>query len=322
MGNIMMELAEFTGLSDLEAGTYLGWTAGGKKSASRGKHAKLVVCEALDLPAGQRLPLHDIKSAVHKDAIDSLFGRFPDFLLRTEGYLPRAPAMMALVSHQLGAPINSENLSAANKVCSGIVDGVLGPRLKKFIKETLHPDSDFKPLGQAELLVFLTEPYAQYAKAEANGLISRAGSLNEALVREAIVSAGLHDAIQTGTEGNADIQIVTKGLNPPQILSIEVKSYGARERLVRGLHDCKEPKVGVGFFNKPSEFNADRTTQLRGTNASAIYLPEATFSALEENPRSRQNDQGGQFYRSLSRFGPDMKLFSQLGAKAFSSSEN
>jgi hypothetical protein len=316
-----MELADLASLSDLEAGAYLGWAEGSKKSASRGKQAKLVVLEALGLPAGQRLPLHDIKSAVHKDAIDALFTRFPDFLLRTEGYLPRAPAMMALVRHQLGGAINSANLSAANEVCSGIVDGVLGPRLRKFIKETLHPDGDFKPLGQAELLEFLTGPYAQYAKAEANGLISRAGSLNEALVREAIVSAGLHDAIQTGTEGNADIQIVTKALNPPQILSIEVKSYGARERLVRGLHDCKEPKVGVGFFNKPSEFNADRTTQLRGTNASAIYLPETTFSALDENPRSRQNDQGGQFYRSLSCFGSDMKLFSQMGAKAFSSSE-
>lgn len=315
-----MDLAEFATIGDVQAGQYLGWAEGSRKPVSRGREAKRVVADALGMPDGQRLPLHHIRNGPQKEAVDALLTRFPDFLLRTEGYLPGAPAMMALVSHQLGEPITSANLSAANEVCSKIVDGVLRPRLRKFIKETLHPDGDFKPLSEADLLTFLSGPYAQFAKAEANGLVSRAGSLNEALVREAISSAGLDDAIQTGTEGNADIQIVTKALNPPQILSIEVKSYGARERLVRGLHDCREPKVGVGFFNKAAEFNADRTTQLRGTNASAIYLPESTFAALDENPKSRQNDQGGAFYRPLGRFGPDMKRFSEAGAKAFSSS--
>lgn len=225
--------------------------------------------------------------------------------------------MMKVISHRLGGPIASANLSVANEVCSQIVDAVLGPRLAKFIRETLHPDGPFVPLGEAELVAFLTGPYAQYAKSQANSLISRAGSLNEALVREAIISAGLLDAIHTGTEGNADIQIVAKSLNPPQTLNVEVKSYGARERLVRGLHDCNPPKVGVGFFNKASEFNADRTTQLLATQASAIYLPDATLGALDAETKDRQNRHGGQFYRSLTRFGPDMKLFSQVGPKAF-----
>lgn len=313
-----MNLSEFSQLSDLQAGEHLGW--GGRKAISRGKEAKRIVGEAAAVPEGQRLPLHDIKGLVIRDALDSLLGQFPDFLLGTEGYLPRAPTMMTLVSHELGEPITSANLSAANEVCSRIVDGVLGPRLKKFIKETLHPDGPFIPPSHSQLITFLTGPYAQYAKAEANSLISRAGSLNEALVREAIISAGLLDAIQTGTEGNADIQIIAKSQNPPQTLSVEVKSYGARERLVRGLHDCNPPKVGVGFFNKASEFSGDRTTQLLETKASAIYLPENTFAALEAATTGRQNSHGGQFYRPLSRFGPDMKLFSEIGSKAFSRS--
>lgn len=313
-----MDLQAFVQLEDLRAGQELGFQGTDRTSASRGKEAKVIAAESAALPDGRRLPLHNVKGAARQDALDALLRRFPEFLLQTEGYLPRAPTMMTLISHQIGEPITSANLSHANEVCSRIVDGVLRPRLKKFIKETLHPDGEFVPLTEVQMIEFLTGPYAQYAKAEANGLVSRAGSLNEALVREAISAAGLHDAIQTGTEGNADILIIAKDLNPPQTLSIEVKSYGARERLVRGLHDCKKPKVGVGFFNKASEFNADRTTQLRDTSASAIYLPEVTFAQLEENPRSRQNNQGGQFYRPLARFGPDMKLFSQVGEGAFS----
>mgnify|MGYP000274159167 CR=1 FL=1 len=310
-------LSEFIALSDAKAGEALGWPVDSRKAVRRGLEAKRIAIGLSSLDQGQLLPLHDIKSAPVIESLDALFQRYPDLLSRTEGYLPKAEAMMAIVSHRMKASITSENLSLANEVCSAVVSEVLIPRLRKFIKETLNPDGPFIPIGEDDLIAFLTGPYSQYAKAEANGLISRAGSLNEALVREAIKASGLDDAIQTGTEGNADIQVVAKRLNPPQTLSVEVKSYGARERLVRGLHDCNAPKVGVGFFNRSSEFNSDRTSQLLATNASAIYLPEQTLSGLDSVTRARQNSHGGQFYRSLARFGVDMKRFSEVGAKAF-----
>lgn len=311
-------LSDFVQLTDMEAGERLGWQVKTRKATSRGQAAKRVVTELLALPAGQKLPLHHVSSAAHKETLDRLFELYPYLLPHTEGYLPRASAMMAIVAYRMKGPITSASLSVANDICSQVVSEVLGPRLRRFIKETLHPEGPFVPPNESQLIDFLTGPYAQYAKAEANSLVSRAGSLNEALVREAINAAGLPDAIQTGTEGNADIQIIAKTLSPPQTLNVEVKSYGARERLVRGLHDCNAPKVGVGFFNKSSEFNADRTTQLLGTNASAIYLPERTFSDLDPKTRARQNSNGGQFYRPLAQFGPDMKRFSEVGTKAFS----
>lgn len=311
------ELSAFLNLSDAEAGTVIGWLAAPRKAAARGAEAKRLALEIQALAPGQTLPLHGIKSGATKESLDGLFAHFPALLTRTEGYLPGAEAMMAIVAYRLDSPIRSENLSEANEVCSQIVNEVMGPRLKRFIRETLSPDGSFPPLNEAQLVAFLTGPYAQYAKAEANSLVSRAGSLNEALVREAIRSAGLLDAIQTGTEGNADVQVVAKALHPPQTLNIEIKSYGARERLLRGLQDCNTPKVGVGFFNKSSEFNAVRTGQLLGTNASAIYLPEATLAGLDDATRARQNSHGGQFYRALGRFGADMKLFSQVGTKVF-----
>ncbi len=310
------ELSNFLALNDLAAGERLGWPKGTKQAANRGKQAKGFVAAVVGLANGEKLALHDARG-VTKDNLDSLFEHFPRLLLSTEGYLPRSLAMMAIVADRLGVPIKSENLSAANEVCSEVVNEVMGPRLRRFVRETLGSDGHVAPLGEDGLISFLTGPYAQFAKAEANGLVSRAGSLNEALVREAIKAAGLLDAIQTGTEGNADIQIVTKSMNPPQILSIEVKSYGARERLIRGLHDCKAPKVGVGFFNKSSEFNSDRTSLLLATNASAIYLPELTLSGLDGVTRARQNSHGGQFYRPLGRFGSDMKQFAHIGVKAF-----
>lgn len=312
------DVAHFLTLSDDMAGESLGFMPGTRKAASRGRRAKEIAQALSSQPGGTRHPLHNVRSGTEKEVLDGILGAFPALLTKSEGYLPRSSAMMRIVEHRLGGQITSANLAAANEVCSNIVDEVVGPRLRKFMRDTIHPDGPYVPPSEDELVKFLTGPYAQYAKAEANSLVSRAGNLNEALVREAIRAAGLLDAIQTGTEGNADIQIITKGLTPPQTLSVEVKSYGARERLLRGLQDCNTPKVGVGFFNKASEFNGERTSQLLATNASAIYLPEATLNGLDVATRSRQNSHGGIFYRGLADFGPEMSLFAQVGSRVFS----
>lgn len=311
----MITLAAFVGMSDAEAGQFLGFTSV-RKAILRGKLAKEMVANALALGDGQLLDLHDEKSGPEKEMLDRVFTKFPDLIRLTEGYLPRTEAVMAIVAHRLGEPITSQNLERANESCSKLVGEVSAPRLRRFIRETLTDGGVVKPLDEAELINFLVGPYAQYAKAASSGLVSRAGSLNEGLIRQALEAEQV-TALKTGTEGNADVQIVAPILNPPQTLNVEIKSYGARERLLRGLQDCNTPKVGVGFFNKASEFNGSRTSLLLGTNASAIYLPASTYAALEQTTRERQNAQGGVFYRPLSQFGFDMKAFSRSGVKAF-----
>ena len=301
-------------MSDGEAGEDIGFGTS-VRSRTRGAEAKrLVLASTAD--AGPMDILPNLKPAA-KEALDALLCRYPRFIVRISGYLPNAAATMAIVTDRMGERITSANLTQANEVCSGLVDEVMGPLLAKFIDDelSLHPGQS---ITKEALIAFLLGPYAQFSKARSNSLMSRAGSLNEALVREALKFENLTGAVQTGTEGNADIQIVAQALTPPAILSIEVKSYGARERLVRGLHDCNSPKVGVGFFNRASEFNADRTSQLLATNASAIYLPEATLAGLTDTVRQRQNSHGGVFYRPLSAFGPDMLNFTKGGMRVFS----
>lgn len=301
-------------MSDGEAGEDLGFGTS-VRSKTRGTEAKrLVLASTADARPMDILP--NLKPAA-KEALDALLCRYPSFVARICGYLPNAAATMAIVTDRMGERISSANLTRANGVCSSLVDEVMGPLLAKFIDDelSLHPGQS---ITKEALISFLLGPYAQFSKARSNSLMSRAGSLNEALVREALKFENLTGAVQTGTEGNADIQIVAHALTPPAILSIEVKSYGARERLVRGLHDCKSPKVGVGFFNRASEFNADRTSQLLATNASAIYLPEATLVGLTDAVRQRQNSHGGVFYRALSGFGPDMLNFTRVGMRVFS----
>lgn len=311
----MTSLAGFASISDAEAGRFLGFESV-RKATLRGHLAKETVAKVQALSDGDLLDLHDEKSGSEKEMLDSLFTRFPDLIRRTEGYLPRTEAVMAIVAHRLGEPITSQNLERANECCSQLVSEVSAPRLRKFIRETVTDNGALKPLTEAELIAFLVGPYAQYAKAASSGLVSRAGSLNEGLIRQAL-EADQVKALKTGTEGNADVQIVAPELSPPQTLNVEIKSYGARERLLRGLQDCNTPKVGVGFFNKASEFNSSRTSQLLGTNASAIYLPASTYAALEQTTKERQNAQGGVFYRPLNQFGTDMKAFSRAGVKAF-----
>lgn len=311
----MISFAEFANISEAEAGRILGFESA-RKAAARGQLAKKIVAKLLALGDGKLLDLHDEKSGPEKETLDSLFTKFPDLIRLTEGYLPKTEAVMAIVAHRLGEPISSQNLELANECCSRLVNEVSAPRLRRFIRETVTENGLFKPLNEAELIAFLVGPYAQYAKASSSGLVSRAGSLNEGLIRQALEAEQV-TALKTGTEGNADVQIVAPALGPPQTLNVEIKSYGARERLLRGLQDCNTPKVGVGFFNKASEFNGSRTSQLLGTNASAIYLPAPTYAALEQTTKERQNAQGGTFYRPLSRFGSDMKAFVISGVKAF-----
>ena len=310
----MTNLDKFVMLSDAEAGQALGFS--GRRANSRGAFARRIAHEIARTPESELYGIHDITRGLEKEALNALFAAFPYALAKTEGYLPGNDAVMAVVAHRLGSAITSENLERANACCSEVVRVAIAPRLRRFVRETLGNTDTSITLDEDQLIEFLIGPYSQFSRSTSAGLVSVAGNLNEALVMSALRATGVQ-AIMTGTEGNADIQILTRHLSPPQTLNIEVKSYGARERLLRGLHDCNTPKIGVGFFNKSSEFNAARTGQLLGTNASAIYLPVSTLTKLDDATRSRQNAQGGIFYRPLNRLGADMERFADSGVKAF-----
>ena len=107
-------------------------------------------------------------------------------------------------------------------------------------------------------------------------------------------------------------------VKPRATLLVEIKSWGARERLLRGLNDISPPKVGVGFFNDASEFNPERTNLFLATQALAIYLPQTTYAAIDATARARQNARGTTFYRPLGQFVADMRTFTECGEDAYS----
>jgi hypothetical protein len=241
----------------------------------------------------------------------------------TSEFMPSVASVMDIVERQLGQ-INAGNLAQANQVCSDIVHSIIEPRYESFVRRSLGHRIDGATnalnISVHELVNFLLGDYKTFVKQQDQGLTSKVGGLNEAILGRALTNAGLvkgTDFDVTGKRGNGDLAVYCNVTNPRAKLLVEVKSYGARERLLRGLQDVHPPKIGVGFFNRADEFNPARTTQFLTTQALAIYMPAATYAALEEVARARTNHRGSRFYRPLEDFVPDIQGFTQAGEEAY-----
>lgn len=245
----------------------------------------------------------------------------------TAEFLPGVATIVAMIEAEIGAPITGANLSEANKTCIQIVDSIVRPRYRSFIRRELvdfiNPETDELTMKLDELVPFLLEEYKVFVRQQDQGLTSKAGGLNEAILVRALTNTGLVEEKHfevTGTKSKGDLAVYCDNVSPRATLLVEVKSFGARERLLRGLQDILPPKIGVGFFTQANEFNADRTQQFLDTQALAIYMPEATYGALDAASRARQNARATPFYRSLAEYAGDMKAFTERGADAYSTS--
>lgn len=255
----------------------------------------------------------------HADAVPGLR---KDILDRIEGYLPPSEVVIDLVESQMpGGKITGANLSNANLVCRQYVQKGTNPRFEHFIRDTLTPH--LLPSGDLQLSVgkmvdFLKDDYDPFAKQVANGLISRAGKLNEMILERALISAGIgvkgSTYEVTGTKSNGDMVFYCSTTVPHKHLYAEVKSYGARERLLRGLQDLTgKDAIGVGFFTDASEFNPVRTQDFINANTLAIYMPDATYAALHADSKARLSKRNQRFYRTLSTFPADILHFTRTG---------
>ena len=142
------------------------------------------------------------------------------------------------------------------------------------------------------------------------------GRLNEEIILRALKNSALQgdDYKRTGTKSDGDI-IVFERVGKKKPLYVEVKSYHARERLLRGLQDIQHPeKVGAGFFRDAKEFNAKRTETLIGSGAWAIYIPDDTFLLITDQAKKMTTARQDRFYRPLSKFVSDMETYVSSGA--------
>lgn len=309
-------LMAFTGMEPKDVGVMLGFS--GKRAENRGSFVKLVADRVCALSPSERWEVDDLKPT-EVEALDALIAHCPAVMNRIEHYLPKAATLKLLVEERLGGKITSDRLAEANEVWSALVSELVKPRLRRFLSQSLAFDAaGSTAISLEDLIELLTGDYADFVKRKAAGFISFVGGYNELLVREALNNGGLSDRmVQTGTRGAGDIVIKPASAKITTNLTIEVKSYAARERLLRGLQDCQSPKVGIGFFNNPAEFNPTRTTALLQTQTLAIYMPKATLAKMMPVVLDRTNTETGLFYRPLNMFAADVTAFIHGGSAAF-----
>lgn len=243
----------------------------------------------------------------------------PQHIVRIIGFYPSADTVINLAEGALG-PIAGANVVAINEHCKATIDSITKPRHRRFLSAYLdgHLETDRSTLrlNKEGLVDFLYEEYVDFVHESDNGLVSIAGGMNEKILMRGLANSGLslnEDFKKTGTNSEGDIQIEHRG-RTTEILYCEIKSYAARERLLRGLQDIPHPKkVGVGFFTNAAEFNPDRTQTLLAAGPWAIYLPDTTYALLSPDSAIQTTNRQDKLYRPLSRFFPDMVEFKNRG---------
>ena len=240
----------------------------------------------------------------------------PNHLEKISGFYPSAVTIVNLVELKLAEKINEVNLNPANKVARDIVNSIAKPILENYLVTSLgkNIENGNVSITIPKLMDFLQLEFTEFLSSSGNGLQSIAGALNEHLLQKAMLNAGMDETQfqKTGKDSNADFKIYSK-IKQRNQLGVEVKSYHARERLLRGLQDIVGHKVGFGFFIDAGEFNSHRTQTLLQSETAAIYMPQSTLDDVEFEAQAMRTTQtiafNSKFYRPIERFVSDMKYF-------------
>ncbi|WP_299322952.1 hypothetical protein [Parasphingopyxis sp.] len=260
------------------------------------------------------------KDATKLKHLKKFFQEKPEFFGSVLGVLPPSNSIIDMAEKRLGEPVTEDNVVSMNRACADIVKAAFEPVVEQVVREGLfeHIESDICTIPLKELMTFLLGDFAEFSKGAGNGLVSVAGTLNELLLIRCLENIGMESTSfsQTGAESEGDIIVHSTSSNKGN-LGIEIKSYHARERLLRGLRDLNRPKVGAGYFIDASEFNEGRTRLLLQTQAAAIYMPQETLDLLASDARSITSQDiisfGSRFYRPIEIFATDMLSYSKSG---------
>ena len=271
-----------------------------------------------DLLGSETLP--NVSIATKKKYLREYVDSNPTALEKLLGFYPSANTIVSLVELKLEKPITEIELYEANNVAREIVKNITEPILENFLTNSLSQFVSDKSIQIPiqNMMDFLQQDFTEFLAKSGNGLVSIAGTVNEQLLQRAMENSGMTDSEfqRTGKNSDADFKIYSSSTNRYQI-GVEVKSYHARERLLRGLQDIEGYKVGFGYFVDASEFNAHRTQTLLQSEAAAIYMPQVTLDKVEATAKEMTTNQriafGSRFYRPIECFVSDMKYFCKMG---------
>lgn len=250
-----------------------------------------------------------------KKHLNTILEDDPSVITQVSGFIPKSHIIVAAVEKEIGK-IESNNLMRANRVSKKIIEGITKPEMERALSEIFHADiqEGVLSLPFSKFVEAINDEFLDHLAQSGNGAVSTVGRLNEELILQAMRNSALKpESFQrSGSESNGDI-IVSQSAGHKKNLFVEIKSYHARERLLRGLTDIPSPKVGIGFFQQPHEFNAKRTQTLLASHAAAIYLPEETYDLVEEAAKVQLTVKQDRFYRRLGQFVDDMIAFVETG---------
>lgn len=261
--------------------------------------------------------LSSVRAETAKKHLKSFISQNPQYIGTVEGLLPGDEVLIHIIASKIGGKVNEANVVSANRECAEIVKSAAKPVLKTYVEQTLSGKLSGNKLtiSVPDLIDFLLDDYEIFSRGAGNSLVSTAGRMNEKLLMECLKDKGLiekQDFTRTGTKSDADIVIHSSAGAKPR-LGVEVKSYHARERLLRGLKDVTSPKVGAGYFVDEKEFNESHTQALIQAGAAAVYLPQRTLAKIDQKVRDMTVLDpvavNSKFYRPIESFASDMKEF-------------
>lgn len=272
--------------------------------------------------AGQRIDVDVLASNlgqgfIGKKKAEKFFGIYPCLSEAIDYYVPPAPVLLALAERNLSVSVSANNMEQIRAEVEQIVSLIrirqherkLGTVLASYISGNQITGSikDIFPL--------LRDEYVPFTVGLSNSDIVIAGRIHELIPSKALESAGLTRGQDFDTPPKSlkqgDIRVHNQSQKAQ--LATEVKSLAARERFKRGLEEIKGLKVGLGFFNEPTEFTTDGASSLINQGVLAVYMPVQTLQALTSTLKSFLNSNQRPFFRPLSQYPQDMYNFTSTG---------
>ena len=272
--------------------------------------------------AGQRADVSVLENSLGQRFIgthkaEAFFKVYPCLSEVIERYVPAASVLVPLAERNLGVSVSANNMEQVRAEVQQIVGATRTQQHEKELRKILAPYiSGNQIVGSiSDVLLLIKDEYVPFTVALSNADIVIAGRVHEIIPATSLESAGLIRGQDFDTPPKrlklGDIRVHNR-LQKAQ-LATEVKSLAARERFKRGLEEIKGLKVGLGFFNDPTEFTANGASSLINQGVLAVYMPTSTLQALSSTLKAFLNSNQRPFFRSLSQYPQDMCNFVSAG---------
>lgn len=272
--------------------------------------------------AGQRADVDVLVSNlgqgfIGKKKAETFFEIYPCLSEVIENYVPPAPVLLALAERNLGVSVSANNMEQIRAEVEQIVSITRIRQHERKLRTVLAPYISGNQISGSikDIFPLLRGEYIPFTVGLSNSNIVIAGRIHELIPRRALESAGLVYGQDFDTPPKSlkqgDIRVHNQSQKAQ--LATEVKSLAARERFKRGLEEIKGLKVGLGFFNDPTEFSTNGASALINQGVLAVYMPAQTVQALSPPLKVFLNSNQRSLFRPLSQYPQDMYNFVNVG---------